>query len=122
MGAVDRFLEKYVRFAWLATAYLGLAAISTISKSSFSLLGSYVFVIGVLNLVGTYGLFKKKRWGWKVVAYAAILSLIYLVSFLVVIGVIFNGLILYAVTKFKTQVGGHENDSLVPKQLQKYLP
>jgi hypothetical protein len=122
MSAVNRFLNRYIHLLWIITAYLGLAAISTVSNSRFSVLSIFIFTIGILNLVGTYGLFKKKPWGWKVISYAAILSLIYLVSFLVLVGILFNLFILYAVTKYKTKLGGRAEDSLVPQQFQRYLP
>lgn len=117
MNVLNETLEKYIRFLWVLTLFLGIEAILTISKANLSFIGSYVFLIGVLNLLATYGLFRKKIWGWKLTAYGAILSLIYLIIYLVINGIIINLIVLYLTIKFRAHLGAKENDSLLKSPL-----
>lgn len=115
MSVINNTLEKYARFLWVLTGFLGIEAILTIAKSNLTFIASYVFLIGILNLVATYGLMRKLSWGWKLTCYGVILSLIYLVIYLVLNGILINLLVLYIGLKFRHKLGAKEGDSLLPK-------
>ena len=108
MRVVNKYLEKYAKYLYILTTLLGVMYILTVSKSGLSFLSVYFFLVGVLYLVASWGLFKKRSWGWKLTVLASVLSLIYLFLYWVLNGFVVNLLVLYLAINFRKQLTGKE--------------
>lgn len=104
MRVINKYLEKYIKYLYLLTGLLGVMYILTVSKSGLSFLSVYFFLVGVLYLVASWGLFKRRHWGWKITVLASILSLIYLFLYWVLNGFVVNLLVLYLAITFRHQL------------------
>ncbi len=109
MRVINKYLEKYVKYLYLLTILLGVMYILTVSQSGLSFLSVYFFLVGVLNLWASWGLYKKLHWGWKITVLASILSLIYLFLYWVLNGFVVNLLVLYLAIKFRKHLVGKES-------------
>lgn len=108
MRVINHYLEKYIKYLYLLTGLLGVMYILTVSRSGLNWLSVYFFLVGVLNLVASWGLLKKRHWGWKLTVLAAILSLAYLFLYWVLNGFVVNLFVLYLALTFRKKLASKE--------------